>query len=415
MAINLAWDGQEAEAGLNKTAHLLRNTGIAALDAAQDFSKMVQDRVKSLGLNDSEIRSLSRLSELDRERALDKYEESENLRKMSKNSQLLYEQMTKQAEEAAAAESIARARAKSRQDQLASLTVLEKDALFAKEKERALLLSMTGQQIKDYEARKASAAQAKAEAEQRQKQLAGMSALERQRFIEKENRQKMILGMSAKQQLAFEAQEKAAEKARAKSERWADMSWIQKIKESLKGAQDIKATLEMVRGLFNLVTSAPRAALRGLGGIVELGAELETMQVKFGVLLGSFDRGAQSLEVLRQITRDMGVPLKDLVGAFSSLVGGGVGGGDAEKLIRTFSAIAPLLGQGGVGQLATGIGAMAKSGVAQADALNQMQGSGLRVYEALAERLTRVTGVLHGVREAQDAVELHGRVYAITG
>ena len=34
MAINLAWEGQEAEAGLAKTSNLLKQTGIAALDAS---------------------------------------------------------------------------------------------------------------------------------------------------------------------------------------------------------------------------------------------------------------------------------------------------------------------------------------------------------------------------------------------
>lgn len=499
MAINLAWDGQEAEAGLNKTAHLLKSTGIAALDAANNFSKLMQDKVKSLGLSDSEIRSLSRLSELDKERAIAKYEEEANYRKMSKNAQLLYEQMTRQAEEqakaeeeaervraAAAAAEMARERAivaeaenawqarqrmmeglnalekeqllakekerhmllsmsaeqirnyesmkrfaseqaenekrlrseyEARQKQLAGLTVLEKDQLFAKEKERALLLTMTVDQIKKYEADKAAAAKAKADAEARQKQLAGLSALEKQRLFEQEARRQKILGMTARQQLAFEAQEKAAEKARAKAEAWADMTWIEKIKKSLKGAQDIKATIELVRGLFRLVTSGPLAAGGGIASgatrAIGLGAELETMQIQMGTLVKSFDKGAQSLEVLRQITRDMGVPLKDLVGAFSQLVGAGVGAGDAEKLLRTFSAISPLLGQGGISQLAGSIASMAKSGIAEQSGLQQLQQSGLPVYEALAEKLTRITGVFHDMRSAQEAVE-RGAVLAST-
>lgn len=360
MAINLAWDGQEAEAGLNKTAHLLKSTGIAALDAANNFSKLMQDKVKSLGLSDSEIRSLSRLSELDKERAIAKYEEDAAFRKMGKNAQLLYEQMTAQAEEAAKAE-----------------------------------------------------AQLKAQQESRAKMLAGLSALDKQRLFDKEARQQKILGMTAKQQLAFEAQEKAAEKARARAEQWADMSWIKKIKESLKGAQDIKATIELVRGLFRLLAAGPMAAGRSGGQILGLSAELETTKIKMGVLLGTFAKGADQIDRLRRVSVDLGVPLQDVADSFRTLFTAGIGAGDSEQLIKTFGKIAPLLGQGGLGQLSQGIAGMARSGMAEKSALDQLASTGLPVYDALADRLTTITGELHTVQMAQQSVE-QGAVLAST-
>jgi hypothetical protein len=408
MAINLAWEGQEAEAGLAKTSNLLKQTGIAALDAANNFSQMVRSKVEQLGLDNSQIKSLTKLSELDQERALARMEEEQTLRNMSKSSQLLYEQMQAQAEEQAAIEEKARQQAKARAEMLSKMTLLEKDQLFAKEKERALLMSMTPEQQKAYELNKASAEQAKADAEKRQKMLEGMSALDRRRFLEKEATEKAILGMTEKQQLAFEKSEKAKAEAQAKADRWARMSFMERIKEMLKGMNDLKATIEMVRGIMNLAFAIPRAFINSFSGIIKLGAELETTQIQMGALLGNFEAGAKSLENLRQITRDMGVPMQELVGSFRDLVSAGLNAGDAEKLLRTFSKIAPLLGQGGIGQITSGIAGMAQSGMAERSALDAMQRSGLQVYEALAEKLTNLTGSAYGVREAMRAVEQGG-------
>ncbi len=408
MAINLAWEGQEAEAGLAKTSNLLKQTGIAALDAASSFSQMIRSKVEQLGLDNSQIRSLSKLSELDQERALARMEEEKNLRSMSKSSQLLYEQMVAQAEEQAAADEKARASAKSRAEMLSKMTLLEKDLLFAKEKERALLMTMTPEQQKAYELNKANAEKVRTEAEQRQKMLESMSALDRRRFLEKEAREKAILGMTEKQQLAFEKAEKDKLEKQRKADRLAAMSFMERIKEMLKGMNDLKATIEMIRGIMNLAFAIPRSIVSGLSGVLKLGGELETTQIQMGALVGNFEAGAKSLENLRQITRDMGVPMQELVGGFRDLVSAGLNAQDAEKLLRTFSKLAPLLGQGGIGQLSSGIGAMAQSGVAERSALDAMQRSGLQVYEQLAQKLTNITGTAYTVRDAMKAVEQGG-------
>lgn len=174
-----------------------------------------------------------------------------------------------------------------------------------------------------------------------------------------------------------------------------------RLAQALKGANDVKSGFEMLRGVTQFFIGAPIAAV---GEMIKLGGELETMQVKMGLLTGSFDKGAESLENLRQITRDMGVPLNEVVGGFQQLTTAGVDSGSAEKLMRTFANVAPLLGEGGLGRLAGGISEMVKSGVAEASTLQQMQASGLKVYEALAQRLSNVTGQFHSVEDAIDAV-----------
>ena len=413
MAINLAWEGQEAEAGLAKTSTLLRKTGIAALDAAQNFSQMIRSKVDQLGLDNSQIKSLSKLSELDQERALARMEDERNLKSMSRSSQMLYEQMVAQAEEQAAADEKAKATAKARAEMISKLTLLEKDLMFSKEKERALLMTMTPEQQKAYELSKTTAEKTKAEAEQRQKMLAGLSALDRKRLLEKEAQEKAIFGMTEKQQLAFEKSEKAKLEAQQKADRLAKMSFVERIKDMLKGMNDLKATIEMIRGVMNLAFAIPKAMFNGLSGLVKLGGELETMQIQMGALVGNFDAGASSLENLRQITRDMGVPLGELVGGFKDLVTAGLNAGDAEKLLRTFSKISPLLGQGGMGQVTSGIGSMAQSGVAERSALDALQKGGINVYQALADKLSRVSGQFYGIRDAQKAVE-NGAVLAST-
>lgn len=413
MAINLAWEGQEAEAGLAKTSNLLKQTGIAALDAAQNFSQMIRSKVDQLGLDNSQIKSLSKLSELDQERALARMEDEQNLKSMSKSSQLLYEQMVAQAEEQAAADEKAKSTAKARAEMLSKLTILEKDLLFSKEKERALLMTMTPEQQKAYELSKTTVEKTKAEAEQRQKMLAGLSALDRKRLLEKEAQEKAIFGMTEKQQLAFEKSEKAKLEAQQRADRLSKMSFIERIKDMLKGMNDLKATIEMVRGVMNLAFAIPKAMFSGLSGLVKLGGELETMQIQMGALVGNFDAGASSLENLRQITRDMGVPLGELVGGFKDLVTAGLNAGDAEKLLRTFSKISPLLGQGGMGQVTSGIGSMAQSGMADRSALDAMQKGGIDVYQALGDKLSRITGEFHSARDAQKAVT-DGAVLAST-
>jgi len=178
-----------------------------------------------------------------------------------------------------------------------------------------------------------------------------------------------------------------------------------RLAQALKGANDVKSGFDMLRGVTQFFIGAPIAAV---GEMIKLGGELETMQIKMGMLVGSFDKGASSLENLRQITRDMGVPLNELVGGFQDLVSAGLNAQDAEKLLRTFSKLAPLLGQGGIGQLSSGIGAMAQSGVAERSALDAMQRSGLQVYEQLAQKLTNITGTAYTVRDAMRAVEQGG-------
>lgn len=171
-----------------------------------------------------------------------------------------------------------------------------------------------------------------------------------------------------------------------------------KFGEALKGANDIKSTFEMVRGVGRMFSYAPEQILKA-------GGDLQTMQIKMGLLTGSFDKGAASLENLRSITRDLGVPLEDVVGSFQKLSTAGVSTGDAEKLLRTFSTVSPLLGQGGLEQLAGGISEMARSGVADAQTLQQMQASGIKVYEALAQRLSVVQGRYVSVQEAIAGVD----------
>ena len=174
-----------------------------------------------------------------------------------------------------------------------------------------------------------------------------------------------------------------------------------RLAQALKGANDVKSGFDMLRGVTQFFIGTPIAAV---GSMMKLGGELETMQIKMGLLAGSFDKGAESLENLRQITRDMGVPLDEVVGGFQQLTAAGVDTGSAEKLMRTFAEVSPLLGQGGLGQLAGGISQMAKSGIAEAATLQQMQSSGLKVYEALAVRLSNVTGQFHSVEDAINAV-----------
>ncbi len=376
LAVNLAYHGAEAEAGLERTSKAMRDTGIAALDAANKFSQLNQDKIKSGGLDKDQIRSLTKLSELDQERAIDRMSEENALRKMSKSSQLLYEQMI-------AGE---KARSKAAEDAAAE------SARSAKATEASAT---------------SAAAKVKADADARALQISKLSKLDQQRLFDKEKREAAILAMTPKQQVIFEKAEKAKLKAAQEADRLAGLSFTGRIKESLKGMQDVKATLEMIRGISLLALAGPKMLVNALSHMVELGAKLQTTQIRMGVLAGSFDQGAASLERLRQTSRDFGGPLDELVAGFTALKNNGINNDDSTALLRTFSSIGGVLGEGGVGALAASVGTMARSGVADLGGLKRMADSGLNVFEELGKRIGST---------AKDAEEMvsRGAVNAVT-
>ena len=173
---------------------------------------------------------------------------------------------------------------------------------------------------------------------------------------------------------------------------------------ALKGANDIKGTLEMAKGAFGLFVNTPIAAFKAL---LTMGAELQTTQIRMGVLAGSFNDGAASLEKLRQTARDFGAPLADLVAGFTALRNNGISNEDSTALLRTFSSVGAILGEGGVGALATSVATMAKSGVADLGGLKRMADSGLNVFEELGKRIGT------SAAEAEDMVT-RGSVRAVT-
>ena len=173
---------------------------------------------------------------------------------------------------------------------------------------------------------------------------------------------------------------------------------------ALKGANDIKGTLEMAKGAFGLFVNTPIAAFKAL---LTMGAELQTTQIRMGVLAGSFNDGAASLEKLRQTARDFGAPLADLVAGFTALRNNGISNEDSTALLRTFSSVGAILGEGGVGALATSVATMAKSGVADLGGLKRMADSGLNVFEELGKRIGT------SAAEAEDMVA-RGSVRAVT-
>lgn len=170
----------------------------------------------------------------------------------------------------------------------------------------------------------------------------------------------------------------------------------------LKGANDIKSTIEMTRGVFQLFVGMP---IQMAQAVLEAGAKLETLQIQFGVMAGGFDKGVAVLEKLRQTSIDTGASLEDLAGGFKALTGAGISSGDAEKLLRTFAPIEGLLGQGGLAALGGNIASMAKSGIAEASALDAIQATGINVYQALADRIAIISGNATTAAEAIEAVK----------
>lgn len=177
-----------------------------------------------------------------------------------------------------------------------------------------------------------------------------------------------------------------------------------KLGAALKGANDIKGTFDMVKGVSQFFIGTPIAIAQAM---LKLGGELQTTQIRMGLLTGSFDSGAASLEKLRQTSRDFGAPLGELVAGFTALKNNGISNEDSTALLRTFSSIGGMLGEGGVGALAASVGTMAKSGIADLGGLRRMADSGLNVFEELGKRIGTTA------KDAEDLVS-RGAVNAVT-
>ena len=176
----------------------------------------------------------------------------------------------------------------------------------------------------------------------------------------------------------------------------------------LKGMADVKATFDIFSGLVSRIRS-------WTPGIIDLGSELEQLQIHATYLEGNFKKGSASIADLREEAIKSGIPLETMSKAFSDLVSSGLSASAVKNLLHDTSAAVAVLGggAGGAERLNAAFSSLSRGVLASEGTLESLQSGGLKVFEALAAELTRVTGRSYTAREAMKSLQ-EGTVLAGT-
>lgn len=227
------------------------------------------------------------------------------------------------------------------------------------------------------------------------KKLEGMNALEKREFLATEATKQRRMKMTASQIEADIAAEKKASEKKAANEEWAKKGMFEKIATMAKGAQDIMAAGSMISMAATNVLAFAR-----------LGAALETMTIRAEYMTGSVAEGNKAIKDLRDLSTESGVPLSDLAKAFQQFTAAGISTAGAATILAQTGNAVELLGGGAAGAnaVAGAITEMRMTAIATEGPLRNLQRSGLKVFEALAEELSNVTGKAHTVEDALAAV-----------
>jgi hypothetical protein len=183
-----------------------------------------------------------------------------------------------------------------------------------------------------------------------------------------------------------------------------------------KSAAQASSSGSMFAGATDLTSVAGMAVSAGNAvlAFAKLGGALETMQIKATYMAGSFKAGVAAIEEMRDASMASGVALADNVKGMNALATAGFSVKASTDTVKSLQNAAELLGEGGMGMLTSSIVSMQRAGVAGEAEFNSLQAAGLKVWEALAENMTKATGKAHSVEDAMAAVR-DGTVSAAKG
>jgi hypothetical protein len=172
----------------------------------------------------------------------------------------------------------------------------------------------------------------------------------------------------------------------------------------IKGLADMKAGIEMIRGVFQSFVMAP---LNLATNIVKLGAEMEGAGIRMGALMDDMDAGKKTISALSKAAMATGIPFADMAKGMKALMGGGLSAEGAVDVIDRTRNAAMLMGTGAEGFNAV-IGAVAQlqaSAAATEAPLKALEASGIPVMTELAKKLSAVTGEVIDVNKAMKMVQ----------
>lgn len=172
----------------------------------------------------------------------------------------------------------------------------------------------------------------------------------------------------------------------------------------IKGLADMKAGMEMIRGVFQSFVMAP---VRLATNILQMGAEMESAGIRMGALMGNMNAGTDVMKALSRAAMATGVPFADMAKGMRSLIQSGMSPEAAAETIDKMMNTALLMGGGAEGfQSAIGaITELQQNAMAAEAPLKALQDAGVPVFEKLAETLSAMFGRAVGLDEAMQMVK----------
>jgi len=171
----------------------------------------------------------------------------------------------------------------------------------------------------------------------------------------------------------------------------------------IKGLADMKAGMQMIRGVFQTFVMAP---VRLAANILQMGAEMESAGIRMGALMDNMNAGKKTVRALSDAAMATGVPFEEMAKGFKSLMSEGLSAQGAVDVINQTRNAALLMGSGAEGFNAV-IGAVnqLQANAAATEApLKALQAGGIPVMEELAKKLSTVTGEVVDVNKAMEMV-----------
>jgi hypothetical protein len=172
----------------------------------------------------------------------------------------------------------------------------------------------------------------------------------------------------------------------------------------LGGLTEIMSGFSLLKmGIDTLIVAPIQASM----AILKLGSDAQATQIKLGYMAGSAVQGVDAFRKLQKQASDTGIPLASLTKSLTTLTGLGLSVQAAGNTMARLGNAVQILGGGAAGAdaVAGSIAQLRGSATATEGPLQSLQASGLKVFEALAQELSIVTGEAHNVETAMQKVK----------
>jgi hypothetical protein len=172
----------------------------------------------------------------------------------------------------------------------------------------------------------------------------------------------------------------------------------------LGGLTEIMSGFSLLKmGIDTLIVAPIQASM----AILKLGSDAQATQIKLGYMAGSAVQGVDAFRKLQKQASDTGIPLASLTKSLTTLTGLGLSVQAAGNTMARLGNAVQILGGGATGAdaVAGAIAQLRGSATATEGPLQSLQASGLKVFEALAQELSIVTGEAHNVETAMQKVK----------